>query len=252
MKRYRSGKTLVLRSIDTQGEVVAGIGNGSIYRLRFETGDRELLAPPARKLEQNLANDGKCGRSGRLWTGTKHKGEDAADTGYLARFDARGYRLIEWLYPVHISNGLAWSPDNTKLYYNDSTETIWVFDYDIDTGAISNRRIFTNLAEDGAVPVGMTIDSQGALYVAMWGGSRVDVYNEINGAGIRTCSIEIPTALQISSVAFGGSNLHTLFVTSASVALTPWQTERYPDSDRIFAIEMHVPGLPEARFDHSK
>jgi sugar lactone lactonase YvrE len=117
------GENVGFAVIDTQGEVVAGIGNGSIYRFRFGTRDRELLAPPARELEQNLANDGKCDRSGRLWTGTKNKDEDSADTGYLARFDARGHRLIEWLHPVHISNGLAWSPDNTKLYYNDSTET---------------------------------------------------------------------------------------------------------------------------------
>jgi sugar lactone lactonase YvrE len=238
--------------IDTEGKVVAGIGNGSIYRLQFGTRDREFLASPARDTSENLANDGKCDRSGRLWAGTKNKDESAADTGTLARFDG-GKKLTEVLYPVHISNGLAWSPDNTRLYYNDSTDKIWQFDYDIATGAISNRRIWAKLQDDGAVPDGMTIDSRGALYVAMWGGSRVDVYgeNEDSGLGVFNYSIEIPTALQISSVAFGGDGLNTLYITSASVGLTHMQRERYPDSGLVFSLAMPVPGMHEARFDSS-
>ena len=243
------GENVGFAVVDSQGAVVAGVGRGSIWRLRFETGEQETLAPPARDLAENRANDGKCDRRGRLWAGTKSREGSATDTGYLARLDSRGRRQIEWLYPVHISNGLAWSPDNTKLYYNDSTDAIWVFDYEMETGAIANRRIFAKLAEDGAVPDGMTIDSVGALYVAMWGGSRVDVYSDVDGAGVRTGSIEIPTALQVSSVAFGGSDLRTLFVTSASVGMTPADMERYPDSGRIFAIEMAVAGLQETRFD---
>jgi sugar lactone lactonase YvrE len=245
------GQNVGFAVIDTEGSVIAGLGNGAIYRLHFGTHDQELLAYPAREIGENLANDGKCDRSGRLWAGTKNKDESVADTGFLARFDG-GIQLTEVLYPVHTSNGLAWRPDDTKFYYNDSTDAIWQFDYDIDSGSISNRRAWAQLANDGAVPDGMTVDSQGTLYVAMWGGSRVDVYHEKNEIGIRTLSIELPTAFQVSSVTFGGRDLKTLFITSASVGLTNSQRDRYPDSGRIFAIEMPVPGLPEKRFDQSK
>lgn len=236
---------------DRDGSIVAGVGDGSIYRFRFGNNEKDLLAKPARDSLDNLANDGKCDRAGRLWAGTKNKDESAPDTGSLARYDG-GDRMTEVLYPVHISNGLAWSPDNTKLYYNDSTSAIWQFDYDITTGRTSNRRIYARLESAEAVPDGMTVDSEGKLYVAMWGGSRVDVYTEHLGYGSCEYSIDIPTALQVSSVAFGGRDLKTLFITSAAIGLTPSQQNRYPDSGRIFAIEMSVPGLPEIRFDSSK
>jgi sugar lactone lactonase YvrE len=96
----------------------------------------------------------------------------------------------------------------------------------------------------------MTIDSAGLLYVAMWGGSRIDVYRDENGRGIRVESIAVPTALQVSSAAFGGEGLKTLFITSAAMNLTPEQREKYPDSGRIFAIERTTPGLPESRFSN--
>ena len=243
------GENVGFAVLDRQGAVVAGVGNGSICRFRFGSEGRETLAPPARDLAENLANDGKCDRRGRLWAGTKSREGSAVDTGYLARLDAERGLQKEWLHPVHISNGLAWSPDNTKMYYNDSTDRIWVFDYEMESGTIANRRVFAKLAADGAVPDGMTIDSAGALYVAMWGGSRVDVYRDVDGVGVRTGSIEFPTALQVTSVAFGGSDMRTLFVTSASVGLTPAEMERYPDSGRIFAVEMAVAGLAETCFE---
>jgi sugar lactone lactonase YvrE len=237
--------------IDTTGSIIAGIGNGSIYRFTFGTDERELLALPARDIEGNLANDGKCDRSGRIWCGTKNKNENAANTGSLARFDG-GPKLTEVLFPVHISNGLAWSPDNSKLYYNDSSDVIWQFDYDLKLGKISDQRAFVKLPKDGSVPDGMTVDSNGSLYVAKWRGSRVDVYDEVGDVGKLAYSIKIPTALQISSVAFGGADLQTLFITSASVGLTDSESQRYPDSGRIFALRMQVAGLPEARFDHAQ
>jgi len=83
----------------------------------------------------------------------------------------------------------------------------------------------------------------------MWGGSRIDVYRDDHGRGIRVESIDLPTALQVSSAAFGGNDLKTLFITTAAVNLSPDQQSKYPDSGRIFAAERAVPGIPEARFD---
>jgi len=254
-----TGKPVGFAVLDREGSVIAGIGDGGIYRLEFGSTRKDLLARPCRDNPDNIANDGKCDRAGRLWAGTKNKSEKPPWTGSLARFDAAP-RLTEIAYPVNISNGIAWSPDNTKMYYNDSTDKIWRFDYDLSTGSATNRQVFVDLTlaglpSDGACPDGMTIDAAGLLYVAMWGGSRIDIYRDDvdhdgQGRGIRVETIEVPTALQTSSVAFGGPDLKTLFITTACMNLTPEQQERYPDAGRIFAVERSVLGLPESRFDN--
>jgi sugar lactone lactonase YvrE len=251
-----TGEPVGFAVLDREGKVIAGIGNGGIYRLEFGSTHKELLAAPARDNPDNIANDGKCDRAGRLWAGTKNKSEKPPSTGSLARFDSSP-QLTEVLYPVNVSNGIAWAPDNTKMYYNDSTDKIWRFDYDLNTGTATNRQVFVDLPfaglpNDGACPDGMTIDATGLLYVAMWGGSRIDVYRDDYGRGIRVETIEVPTVLETSSVAFGGDDLRTLYITTAAMNLTPEQQNRYPDSGRIFAAERSVPGLPEARFDNQR
>jgi len=245
-----TGEPVGFAVLDREGRVIAGIGNGGIYGLEFGSLKKELLAKPCRDNPDNIANDGKCDRVGRLWAGTKNKSEKPPWTGSLARFDS-GPRLTEVVNPVNVSNGIAWSPDNTKMYYNDSTDKIWRFDYDLNTGAATNRQVSVDLPSDGAFPDGMTIDADGLLYVAMWGGSRIDVYRDDSGRGIRVETVEVPTALQTSSVAFGGDDLKTLFITSARMNLTPEQQDRYPDSGRIFAVERSVPGIAETRFDNT-
>jgi sugar lactone lactonase YvrE len=244
-----TGEPVGFAVLDREGRVIAGLGNGGIYRLEFVSAHQELLAGPCRDNPDNIANDGKCDRVGRLWAGTKNKSEKPPWTGSLGRFDS-GPRLTEVVYPVNVSNGIAWSPDNTKMYYNDSTDKIWRFDYDLNTGAATNRQVFVDLPDTGGIPDGMTIDAEGLLYVAKWGGSRIDVYRDDNGRGVRVVSIEVPTALQTSSAAFGGDDLKTLFITTAAMNLTPEQQTKYPDSGRIFAVERSVPGIPETRFDN--
>jgi len=238
--------------LDREGKVIAGLGEEGIFRFEFGSALKELLAKPCRDNPDNIANDGKCDRAGRLWAGTKNKNEKSPHSGSLGRFDS-GSRLTEVLYPVNISNGIAWSPDNTKMYYNDSTDKIWRLDYDFTTGEATNRQVFVDLTsaglpDDGAVPDGMNIDSSGLLYVAMWGGSRIDVYRDDSGKGTLVETIAVPTALQVSSAAFGGEGLKTLFITTAAMNLTPAQQAKYPDSGRIFAVERSVAGLPETRF----
>jgi len=240
--------------LDREGKIIAGLGEEGIFRLEFGFTRKDLLARPCRDNPDNIANDGKCDRAGRLWAGTKNKNEKRPHTGSLGRFDS-GSRLTEILYPVNISNGIAWSPDNTRMYYNDSTDKIWRFDYDLATGEATNRQVFVDLTNaglpaDGALPDGMTMDSSGLLYVAMWGGSRIDVYRDENGRGTRVESVVVPTALQTSSAAFGGEDLKTLFITTAAMNLAPEQQEKYPDSGRIFAVERSVPGIPETRFNN--
>jgi sugar lactone lactonase YvrE len=233
--------------LDEENNVIAGLEDGAIFRLQFGSTDKQLIAKACRDNPQNRANDGKCDRRGRLWAGSMNRAEPGPDTGSLGRFDG-GARLTEVLYPVHISNGIAWSPDNNAMYFSESTDKLWRFDYDIETGAATNRRVFVDLPQDGSVPDGMTVDSEGLIYVAKWGGSRVDVYRDERGTGRLIETIPVPTALQVSSVAFGGSDLKTLFITSAAVDLSPNEHTLYPNSGRVFSLRRETEGIAETPF----
>lgn len=233
--------------LDEENNVLAGLEDGGVFRLAFGSTDKERIAKPCRDNPQNRANDGKCDRSGRLWCGTMNRDDKAPNSGSLGRFDG-GARLTEVLYPVHISNGIAWSPDNTRMYYGESTDKLWLFDYDPKTGAATHRRVWVELPHDSGVPDGMTIDSEGLVYVAKWGGSRVEVYRDEQGTGRLVETIPVPTALQVSSVAFGGSDYKTLFITTAAVDLSPDEFARYPDSGRIFSLHRSIAGIPETPF----
>ena len=92
--------------LDREGRVIAGVAEEGIFRLEFGSTRRELLARLCSDNPDNIANDGKCDRAGRLWAGTKNKSEKPPYTGSLGRFDS-GLRLTEILYPVNISNGIA-------------------------------------------------------------------------------------------------------------------------------------------------
>ncbi|XP_071118786.1 regucalcin-like [Haliotis cracherodii] len=165
----------------------------------------------------NRMNDGKCDPKGRVWGGTMSK-TFAPDQGNLYCLDIDG-TLTKKVEHVTISNGLAWSPDNTTMYYIDTTpHKVYAYDYDINTGNISNRRVavdFDAVPEfKGNVPGpdGMTIDTDGNLWVACFGGGMVAKFDPKTGAALQ--QVSLPNATKITSVAWGGKNLDELYVTS--------------------------------------
>ncbi|XP_046330849.2 regucalcin-like [Haliotis rufescens] len=165
----------------------------------------------------NRMNDGKCDPKGRVWGGTMSK-TFAPDQGNLYCLDIDG-TLTKKVERVTISNGLAWSPDNTTMYYIDTTpHKVYAYDYDINTGNISNRRVavdFDAVPEfKGNVPGpdGMTIDTDGNLWVACFGGGMVAKFDPKTGAALQ--QVSLPNATKITSVAWGGKNLDELYVTS--------------------------------------
>ncbi|MBQ2532767.1 MAG: SMP-30/gluconolactonase/LRE family protein, partial [Lachnospiraceae bacterium] len=114
-----------------------------------------------------------------------------------------------------ISNGMAWSSDKKRFYFSDSAEhAVYVFDYDEKTAAISNRRVLFEITD--GVPDGMTIDVEDNLWVAIWGGSRVEKRSSASGELLDV--IHLP-AKQVSSCCFGDEDLRTLYITSAQVGL---------------------------------
>lgn len=187
------------------------------------------------------ANDGKCDRQGRFWVGTMER-ETIAPTGKLYCLTAGAFTTA--IDGVKIPNSLCWSPDGTIMYWADSLDrVIWAFPYDTTTGALGERRVFATI-DPSEVPDGATVDADGYLWSARYGGSRV-VRHAPDGSVDRVLTLP---ARQITSCAFGGSNLSTLFITSATQNMTEAQLAAEPQAGHLFAVDVGVKGLREPRY----
>ncbi|HWD19560.1 MAG TPA: SMP-30/gluconolactonase/LRE family protein [Verrucomicrobiae bacterium] len=188
---------------------------------------------------RNRFNDGKCDPAGRFWVGSMSRKQEAA-TGGLYVMDG-ALRPKRVLTERMISNGLAWSPDGSRMYHTDSwTRRVEVFDCDGDR--ISAGRKW---AEFEAFPDGMASDAAGNVWVALWGGSSVVCLDGTTGRTLE--KVELPVS-QVSSCAFGGEDLATLYITTAHEHLQPEQRAREPLAGGIFAARPGVKGLAVAQF----
>ena len=186
-------------------------------------------------------NDGKCDRQGRFWVGTMRAGEKKTD-GFLYRLDERGCTKV--LDGIEIPNSLCWSPDGRTMYFSDSPKrVIWAFPYDPATGAIGERRVFAALPAP-LVADGGTVDAEGYLWSANYNGWRVTRFAP-DGTVDRV--VPVP-ASNITSCAFGGPGLGTLYITSAYQGLDDAARAQQPAAGALFAIDVGVKGLPEARY----
>jgi sugar lactone lactonase YvrE len=221
-----------------KGFVVVALQSG-IHRLNTATGELTRLTPPLADPAVRF-NDGKCDPAGRFWVGTMAL-DARPGAATLYRLDA-GHQLHGVLDQVTISNGLVWTADRKTMYYIDTpTHSVQAFDYDNATGSIRNgRRAFSIPAADGS-PDGMTLDADGNLWIALWGGGRVNCYAP--AAGQLLHSIPVP-APHTSSCAFGGPGLRTLYITTARHDLSPEALAQYPLSGDLFAVEPGVAGVP--------
>lgn len=194
-----------------------------------------LFSHPERHLPDNRFNDGAVGPAGNFWAGTMYAGPhtDPRPPGGLYRLGAdEQVRLIQP--ELTISNGLGWSPDGKLFYFTDSLRhTIYVYDFDPGRGEASNRRVFIHDPELPGVPDGLTVDSQGFVWSARWGGWKITRYDP-DGKTEREIKlpVECPT-----SCTFGGSNLNQLYITSAWTDLTPGQRTNQPQAGDLFHIE---------------
>ena len=231
-------------STNNHNKVMLAVYEGfGVYDL--EAKELRILADPEAHLPQNRFNDGKCDPNGRFWAGTMAL-EDQSDQGSLYCLD-RDLNVRKVLGDIGISNGLAWSLDGTVMYFIDSKAfAVTAFDFDLESGTVSNERIVTAVPEEMGAPDGMTIDDEGMLWVAHWGGSRVCRWHPENGALLQT--IELPVS-QTTACAFGGKELDTLYITSARVGLSTKQLQREPHAGGLFAVKTGCRGVLAYRFD---
>jgi sugar lactone lactonase YvrE len=187
-------------------------------------------------------NDGKVSPTGRFLAGTMdHAHLQPLGSLYILSADARVSVLLEG---VTISNGLAWDADATTFYYIDTpTGSIDAFNFEPETGGLSNRRVVAEVT-DGS-PDGMAIDAEGYLWVACWGGYRVDRIDPADGS--RLATVRVPTS-HVSSVAFGGPTLEDLYITTAREDLSAAQLAGENHAGDLFVVRTGVPGLVPDRF----
>jgi len=233
------GQPLGCAAPTKDGNLIVGVKDG-IATLDLSTGKLNFIARPESHLPGNRFNDGKCGPDGRFLVGSMDNAEAEA-TGSLYSLSPNG-ALLTLQTSVRISNGLAWSPDYKTLYYIDTpTHQVVAYDYDLQNGEIANPRVAVTVPEALGWPDGMTSDLSGNLWVALWGGAALTVWNPANGALVE--KIAIP-AKNVTSCAFGSLDQNELYVTSARKGLDSATLTAYPATGGLFRIQTNVTGLP--------
>jgi len=223
-----------------RGGVVMGLPDG----LHLLDGERSpLLAAIEPEQAGTRTNDGACDAAGRLWVGTMALDERSPVAG-LYRVDA-DLTVTTMLSGTTISNGLGWSPDDTRFYFIDSpTCRIDVFDFDAASGALENRRPLAAVEVEGAVPDGMTVDGEGCVWVALHGGWGLRRYSP-NGELL--AEVDLPIA-RITSCCFGGPDLSDLYVTTRREGLSEAEAAGQPLAGALLRLDVGVAGLPTHAF----
>ncbi len=219
------------------GYVVAA---GSGFMFVDERGSvRELAQPEGGRTDVRM-NDGACDPQGRFWAGTMAY-DESPGAGALYRLELDG-SCTTVLTGLTIANGIGWSPDGRTMYLNDSgTGCLDTFRFDGATGALTNRRTLVRGDRPGVVPDGLTVDAEGGIWVAWWGGGTVNRYAP---DGSLLARLQLPVE-RPTSCAFGGPDRATLFITTAREGLDDDALAEQPDCGRVFAISgLGIRGLP--------
>jgi sugar lactone lactonase YvrE len=221
---------------DADGWILAA---GSGFAHLTPDGDVTVLAEPERDRRGVRMNDAKCDPHGRLWAGSMDA-DERPSRGSLFRVDLDG-SVTRVLENLTVSNGIDWSPDGRTFYFADSGHGIvYSGEYDVDSGELGP--LHPLIRPDRGVADGLTVDAEGMLWIALWEGSAVHRYDP-SGTLLARVLVDAPLT---TSCCLGGSDGRTLFITSAREGLTAEQLAAAPDSGRLCAVEVDVPG-PEAR-----
>jgi sugar lactone lactonase YvrE len=230
-KVFGLGQVLGSIALRKTGGLVAAIRGG------FATIDvQKETTWMIRQVEYGLSdirfNDGKCDPAGRFWAGTMSI-SNLSGLGSLYVLDTN-YCVKKKIVGVSCSNGMAWSPDTKTFYYIDTpTRCVVAYQYDIHTGGIKGKRTVIKIPEGDGYPDGMTIDTEGMLWIAMWDGWKIARYNPYTGEKLHEILLPIS---RVTSCVFGGESLEDLYVTTAKTGLTDEELKTQPLAGSLFVV----------------
>ena len=226
------------------GGLVGALKNG-FCTIDLRAGTVQTIIDPEPDRPDNVLNDGKCDRRGRYWCGSRD-GALKDPAGALHRLDPdfSCHRMDQGFI---VSNGIAWSPDDRTMYFADTrAETVFAYDFDIDDGAISNRRVFFSTRDFEGRCDGATVDADGFYWCALVHGGAIARWDP---TGRLDRLIPLPVR-QPTMCTFGGRDLDVLFVTSAAALVPAEQRASQPHAGALFALHgLGVKGLEEPCFE---
>ena len=229
---------------DARGTLVAALRSGFHY-VDFETGAKTFICDPE-KTPGNRMNDGRCDPYGAFWAGTMMDPSDRKTrTGAIWRLAPDGSAAMK-VDDIGISNGIAFDAARNYFYCADTyvdVQTVWRFDHDPETGAISNRRVFVTTNDLPGRPDGACVDAEGCYWLALAGGWAVARFTP---DGKLDRLIDVPVQ-KPTVCTFGGLDLSTLFVASIGFGYLP-QADGQPHAGGIFACRPGVQGVAEGMF----
>jgi sugar lactone lactonase YvrE len=221
---------------DGQGGLV--VAGGSLVTRWRPDGSRSEICVVDAGTPATTLNDGKCDQLGRLWIGTWDREGGSRATLQVVDLDG-SVRVAES--GLSASNGLAWNTDSSVLYLVDTPRrVIWRYDYDLRGGELGEREEFVRLGDGDGLPDGLATDRAGGVWVALFGGGSVQRYD---AAGSPTHVVRVPVTYP-TSVAFGGADLTTVFVTTSSAHLDPGRAPAEPAAGSVLAFPADVAGVP--------
>ena len=220
-------------TVQADGSLLLFMESGAVASLRdgnLEYHIREIAAERDTRFNDVIADP-----AGRVFCGTM---PSPGHLGSLYRLDTDG-SITQVLDGIGISNGLGFTPDAKRMYYTDSpTHNIYIFDYDIATGEITNQSVFVNTGENDGIPDGMTVDADGYVWSARWDGSSLVRYSP---DGEQVGRIWFP-ARKVSSVVFGGADYTDMYVTTAGGADKQGEG---PGAGCLYRLNLGIKGKPE-------
>lgn len=228
-------------SLKEDGGFIAAFRSG-VYTFDSFDGDLKPYWLADYNQKTTRFNDGRCDYQGRFLAGTMYAPKDALQ-GALYQFSDQKHDILDQA--AWTSNGLAFSPDGSIMYYSDTpNHVVYCFDYDMKTGTATNKREFIRFPHGNGRPDGAAVDSAGNYWTALYQGQRVV---QINPQGEIIAEYPVP-AIYPTMVAFGGENLKTLYISTCRAAHTEEELRQYPQAGGIFSIELDVAGLKEPKF----
>jgi sugar lactone lactonase YvrE len=235
--RFDAGDAVGAVGLTRSGGLVLALADG--FALAGADG-QDLTRVPGFSIDRTALrfNDGKPDPWGNFIAGTMARDETGNPPGSLYRLSPDG-EVTELFGDVGLSNGLDWTDDRRLFYYADSTSgRVDLFDTDPDTGALSGRRPFVTVPDADGVPDGLTLDADGCVWLAVWDSSEL---RRFTPDGRLDTVVGLP-ARQVTSAAFGGPDLGTLYITCAWEGLTPAERAEQPHAGDIFAVTPGVTG----------